>query len=605
MPTRFLLLFLLALAAWSGLFWLWKAPKKAHKSHYLKDVSLRSRQPLTVEDTVLYPIRRGVLWGYLNAAGEVKIKPRFYTAGSFSEELAAVREGGLFGYINTQGEYVIPPKYDYAERFLAGKAKVWQDTVSFEIDIAGRKVTTTNNQGEVTTLTHNQKVVSSVKEGLTFVEGDDFKGFITLNGKKVIDFDFVSKKYNLEKLNAFPPFSSGLVKIRFKKKGENFFRNGYMNEKGEVALTRKEWMATSHFSSGRAFVRTKEKNWFLINTQGEALNNEPYKTVAYARESWLQTAFIRGRAFVESKEGWIQIDTTGSILAGPLKFQTKIISQYNFKGHTLVFKTERVKGMHQCGIWNTNLGIAQYGEFSEITPIGTEILLAESRLSSRLITTSYITTQAEFIPTVTKKAEAKSLNIDFVTALPFIGSYPQYDSLAEEREEPQNPFFPIENTPFFKEGKLNLVLRPKDTVHKMGVRFFRMHLANLSEDSAFAVSLGDELFLWLEAQDKYGNWRKIHHPFSDRENFPTTRHLPPHRQWDFLVPQYDGGFPSKLRARLICNAFNVEKQPYDCWKNISKRDTLYSNEVPTRINPTQFWRHEDYNLEMIMELYME
>jgi tetratricopeptide (TPR) repeat protein len=65
-------------------------------------------------------------FGFINAAGEFIIPPRFEAAGSFSEGVAPALDSvsHKWGYINTSGQFVIAPRFLGAYRFSAGLAIV-------------------------------------------------------------------------------------------------------------------------------------------------------------------------------------------------------------------------------------------------------------------------------------------------------------------------------------------------------------------------------------------------------------------------------------------------------------------------------------------------
>lgn len=69
-------------------------------------------------------------YGFINAAGEIVIAPKYEEAWGFSEGLAAVKTPttetvpGLFGYIDRDGDWVIAANYENARPFSEGLAAV-------------------------------------------------------------------------------------------------------------------------------------------------------------------------------------------------------------------------------------------------------------------------------------------------------------------------------------------------------------------------------------------------------------------------------------------------------------------------------------------------
>ena len=85
----------------------------------------------------LYAFKAGNLWGYMNSNGKVVIKPRFYSAGQFSQGLAPVRINGTYGFIDQSGNISIKPVFDLALPFEYGIAKVFIEGKPFFIDVKG------------------------------------------------------------------------------------------------------------------------------------------------------------------------------------------------------------------------------------------------------------------------------------------------------------------------------------------------------------------------------------------------------------------------------------------------------------------------------------
>ena len=83
-------------------------------------------------------------YGFINAKGQVKIKPQFDWVGDFSEGLCVVRNDngkigtGKYGYIDTTGKVVIDLKFQYANSFENGRAKFEINNLWGAIDKSGK-----------------------------------------------------------------------------------------------------------------------------------------------------------------------------------------------------------------------------------------------------------------------------------------------------------------------------------------------------------------------------------------------------------------------------------------------------------------------------------
>jgi antitoxin component YwqK of YwqJK toxin-antitoxin module len=63
-------------------------------------------------------------WGFVKADGSVAIGHTFANVGDFHDGLAKALDGEKWGYINTSGEWIVKPEFDLAEDFSHGLGKV-------------------------------------------------------------------------------------------------------------------------------------------------------------------------------------------------------------------------------------------------------------------------------------------------------------------------------------------------------------------------------------------------------------------------------------------------------------------------------------------------
>jgi hypothetical protein len=59
----------------------------------------------------------GGLWGYIDQAGKIALKPVYQAAAHLAEGVAPVKIGAVFGYIDRSGEVVIQPQFEEARFF--------------------------------------------------------------------------------------------------------------------------------------------------------------------------------------------------------------------------------------------------------------------------------------------------------------------------------------------------------------------------------------------------------------------------------------------------------------------------------------------------------
>lgn len=89
---------------------------------------------------VLFAVRQGGEYGYMDRTGRIVIPPKYSQAGPFREGFALVREKGRFGFVNARGEEVIPPRFEDAWHFSNGRASVLLDGQWGVIDTTGALV---------------------------------------------------------------------------------------------------------------------------------------------------------------------------------------------------------------------------------------------------------------------------------------------------------------------------------------------------------------------------------------------------------------------------------------------------------------------------------
>jgi hypothetical protein len=168
-----------------------------------------------------FPIREGNLWGYINAKGNIAVKPQFYAAKPFVEGVAAVREERGYGFINEEGKFIIAPKYDYANSFSGGLAKVFINGKPFFI----------NEKGNIVFQHNYAEIADFGKNSFSIVKTHSEKyGVINNKGNLLIDTTF--KQIDAQKEGVF--VVTGLNDFPYSKDSTQklVFENGIMDSLG-------------------------------------------------------------------------------------------------------------------------------------------------------------------------------------------------------------------------------------------------------------------------------------------------------------------------------------------------------------------------------------
>jgi hypothetical protein len=198
-------------------------------------------------------------WGFVDVKGKWVIDPKFQEIRPFSEGLAAVRdENGRWGYIDKSGNWAIQPQYIYVQPFSEGLAMVkGNDDQAIFIKKDG---TTAIGGGFL--------LARNFKNGYAFANRGGQHFWINTKGKKVLNCPGAVFFGEFTYSNGFD-VSEGLV--AFKAEKGNVL--GYQDMQGKTVVPA-QYLECKAFYKGVALVKTKNKNWILIDKNGQALTDE-------------------------------------------------------------------------------------------------------------------------------------------------------------------------------------------------------------------------------------------------------------------------------------------------------------------------------------------
>lgn len=185
-------------AAWRKLYSLYmieysddrvKKFKKEFPDYPFKD---ELKRDLELVKLVLFPFKRGDLFGLMNHKGIEIYSPDYESISLFSEGLSLAMKGGLYGYIDKLNNVVIPFQFDFASDFSNGRAIVEIGGKSGVINRAGKYI-----------LPLEFSELGQYSEGLIYGVKDSLFAFYDLMGNKVTE----------ERFTDVFPFENGISKV--------------------------------------------------------------------------------------------------------------------------------------------------------------------------------------------------------------------------------------------------------------------------------------------------------------------------------------------------------------------------------------------------------
>lgn len=235
------------------------AVQRARKTSYVTRNGVAPWSQLRAPREGLAAVEDGARrWGFVDAAGEVRIEPRFANVKDFSEGLAGANEGGKWGFTDRDGAIVVPPRYDLVDDFREGYATV---TRFFDREPAVGLIDRSGNElfaPELGTFIHG------VSDGLVR------RQIRTLRGGKWVASGFGWSEPNgrvvVEPVHTFiEAFHEGLA--AFMDREGDAPRWGFLRRDGSVAIERSFLVAQS-FHDDRAWVVDLEGRQHAIDREG-------------------------------------------------------------------------------------------------------------------------------------------------------------------------------------------------------------------------------------------------------------------------------------------------------------------------------------------------
>ena len=404
----------------------------------------------------------------------------------------------------------------------------------------------------------------------------------------------------------YPAFHDQLALASFAtqqpQKEESARYVGVVNPRGQVVFSDPELARISDFANGRAFGRTHDGRFFLLDKAGHRLNEEPFVSIMQTDENQLPTPrFAHGRQAVKVEAGYAAIDRTGRLTEPPRQFDFPY-ARMEQVGDLVIFwvegHTKEEGPFTHCGFWDPATGLAVPTRFEHIDPAGYRHgLLAVLQDGRR----AYLNSAGKMVwqQEAGSKEAILPFNVDYMgrsnylvlsQPLPpynFFGGWPP-------GYNPPRPAPPAAHPT--SQPQVLLAATPRAGTYQKRYAGYELTVANTTADTVLFDVKDSCLFANMQAQDEHGRWQDIEYmPYTFCGNSYSRHLLPPGQQWAFTVPAYAGSQPTRLRLKLTIN------MTYDP----ATERVVYSNEVLGSINPGQFWRKRGYEEEDVTNLFID
>ncbi|MDF2192522.1 WG repeat-containing protein [Paraflavitalea sp. CAU 1676] len=569
----------------------------------------------------LAAVRENGYYGFIDTRGNYVLEPQFDKAAHFQNGVSLVTRKGKPTIIDRTGTAIAPPVYKTLEFVGPRKAivhtesghvglldiptrKLVLDTIYWRMEVFDKGVAVVEKYNprskrsrspQYSVIDTNGRVIvpfgryfkiNPFSQGYAIADSksrkwDEMGDYVLIDSKGRELFRQYPKDYDL----IWGTYHEGRIRISLVNGTDH---EGYIDIRGKVVLDNTLYTNVTEFSRGRAFARTKEELYYLIDTAFRVLNKDPYRGV---EEDPFRTPY----AAVDTETGWGVIDKSGTFVVKPtLPYIDRIVGDFVYFG---MDEGEGDKGP---------FGVITIGEKPVINPVmqqydrrgfvnGLLLAVVDDRLTWFNEAGQQVW-QAQQDTTT----HLRRLNIDFMlrahcSAYSTLGKDGEFNSggWATSGNFPQKTLPGRQQQP----NRLSVVI---DTmrVDTFGWRYngYPLYVMNTTADTLQFRAVDSRLYLKMQAQDEKGQWQDIQYmPSSFCGNSYHTIQLEPAAHWKFVVPDLEGELSTYIRVEL----------KYLDPRNPEKEKILYSNIIRGSINPAQFTNKQSYYRTGIMDPYID
>lgn len=546
----------------------------------------------------LASFRIGGQYGFINSLGEVVIPAKYDFVGDFQNGIVDVYVDGEVLFVNKKGDRALPKRFEsiqFIDEHLCVFTTKQEKSGLYDLKTAS------------VVMKAKKMKIGAFSDGLAVVtrKGSSYRpdvGVIDRKGNFVVDFGTFSQinkfvdgyalveiKNPIDENKTIDGLIDSKGKLLFERPKENhsyieggFYEGfakvnlynsklsesddmswssdkayeGFINRSGKLVFKDVSIKSVRNFSNGRAFIEDTNRGHYVVDTDFNVLNKEPFQEVK-------GNGFVDGHAIVRTKKGWGIIDVNLNFIVQPEHLDIyeggivdgKYLYAESGPNHSRLYGLKDLKG---------NVIVAPIlNDFSTGTY---KDGLIQSIVDGRL---TFLNEKGDVVWQEKKEDDTSNEEMINITHL-------------------NRGYFYVQSNPkkVGRSLKEELVLEEKN--NKLFIKNY------LNEAIQFDAQDG-RLYLKLQAKDKKGQWKDIEYlPGSWCGNSYYAVELPAKKYWEFDLPKYTGEFETALRAELSY---------LDPVTN--KTALIYSNEFKGSVNPGQFWRKPEYSVRGLMDPYVE
>lgn len=632
---------------------------------------------------MLFPVTRNGRWGFINQTGAEVIEPKFRNIGPFTDSLTAARLNGTWGFINPGGEFVIPPLYDYVLPFSEGYAAVWEAGKPAFINSHGKKTfALPDSTLKIDFFIDGKAAIRVMKNDTLFDFEIDQTGTIvpatemeyqqeypavvtrekSVGGKGNTVTEYAVRDSLGQLLVPFgqydqiESFRNGFAKITIELPRIDYYKNGFINRKGELVfmLPLGSTVFDEYFSEGFLAVNTSSDTSIYTNSPRHITWYDTTGKIVFVKQDDEEgTPFKNGRAFAGEIRNWYLMDNRGNqmgenrfewIPEDGFKDNMAIVAAHNENydaleidhygvidtlGNYLI--TPKFNAVHNAGFQAEGLLVAlneplrgehyspKYkqvkkfwglidrkgawifpAQFTSVDPNGFKNGLLYAEIDSLY---GYVDPKGKFVWSAIQQnvfPEPEALNVDRMLRAYCYG-FSNENKLTHPPEDKYRRNYARLGAFVggLKDGQPGILVKTDEPARfQEKYKGLTAYVYNAGTDTLKIDVQDNRLYLVMQALNSRSAWQDIEYsPSSWCGNSYYNITLNPDEYWKFEIPVYDGDLPATLRL-----AFTWKRK----WKDGGyDTKTVYSNTFSGKINPAQFWRQQGHSARNIMDPYNE